>query len=88
MRYTDFPLKAGEVGAVSTIYFPLFVAAIDPSQERELIDLDDTLVSGRSLRSSDRPEKISDPFAGQVVPVIASTRSYIDEVLHVDVERL
>ncbi|MBA2273004.1 MAG: ABC transporter permease [Actinobacteria bacterium] len=86
--YTDVPLKRGQVGAVSQVNYPLFVAAIDPSQERKLIDLDDTLVSGRPLKGSDRAKRISDPYPGQVVPVIASTRSYVDEVLNVDVERL
>lgn len=84
--YGTFP--PGVVGTTSSAHFPLLVAAIDPVQERKLIDLDRTIVSGRPLGPLDVAERITSPFSGRVVPVVVSKRTYVDEKLLVDVERL
>lgn len=75
----------GTVGTTSAIFFPMLLTAIDPREELKLVGLDDAIVTGRYLDSSDRPRGTS---KFRTVPVIASTRTYIDEELHVDVERL
>lgn len=78
-------------------YFPLLLAAIDPGEEAKLLGLDRTIVSGRYLRARDRPrlERLPpSPYTPgrisyhRVVPVLASTRTYLDEYLEVRVERL
>lgn len=77
--------QVGKVRSVSSISFPLLVAAIDPVQERRLLGLERTLVAGRYLREGERPR-----IAGhtRLTPVIASTRVYSDEALQASVERL
>lgn len=74
----------GGVGAVAYVSFPILIAAIDPVQEARLLELDRAVVSGRYLRPSDRP------FVKGVryVPVIASARTFVDEELVADVDRL
>ncbi len=88
---TDFgALPSGQVGAVTTASFPLFIAAIDPVQEQRLVDFDRALVSGRLLRP-DEGSTVQHKGAQanyRVVPVLASTRTYVDETLRVAVERL
>lgn len=79
---------AGFVGTVSTVYFPIFIAAIDPEAEQELVGFDRTVVQGRNLNRGDRIESLRRPFSGDVAPVIASTRTYLDEVLQVEVQSL
>ena len=77
--------QVGKVRSVSSISFPLLVAAIDPVQESRLLGLEHTLVAGRYLREGERPR-----IAGhtRLTPVIASTRVYADEALQASVERL
>lgn len=84
------PLPAGDVGAVSTAFFPILVAAIDPVQEARLVGLDESLVSGRFLRTDERPVVVRRGRGARylVVPFLASTRTYVDETLRVAVERL
>jgi hypothetical protein len=79
----------GKVGVNAEGFFPMLIAAIDPIEEAKLVDLDSTITHGRGLRATDdvRIAPIpSDP--GQIVPVIASSRTYIDEELKIDIERL
>jgi putative ABC transport system permease protein len=87
--YSDFPFPPGDVGVTTYAAFPLLVAAIDPTQEQKLLDLDGTVVDGRALRASDRVRSFGDSrFGGHIVPVIGSSRTYVDEVIRVDIERL
>jgi ABC-type lipoprotein release transport system permease subunit len=83
-------LPAGQVGVVSPASFPILLSAIDPTQERELVGLDHTLVSGRMLTSNDGPviQRKGPNAKYRVVPVIASTRTYVDESLEATIERL
>lgn len=76
----------GSVGIALEIAFPVLVTAIDPEQEARLVSLPDTLVEGRHLGPADAPQDRA--VGGPVVPVLASTRSYLDEHLVVQVERL
>ena len=89
------PLQPGRVGAVAEVFFPMLIAAIDPEEEQKLLDLSGTITSGRMLAETDRPriERKSRPGAPsltryQVVPFIASRKTYVDESLTVTVERL
>jgi ABC-type lipoprotein release transport system permease subunit len=79
------PYRPGKVTSASSLSFPMLVAAIDPVQEARLMGLDRAVVSGRYLRESDRPR-----IAGhsRLLPVVASTRVYVDEALSAVVERL
>lgn len=82
------------VGADSLASFPIAVAAIDPEAEAKLVDLDKAVVSGRYFRGEEgltppKPEQ----NGGQVItvstgPVLASTRSYVGDLLRVSVQRL
>ncbi len=74
----------GGVGVGADISFPILIAAIDPVQEARLLKLDQAVVAGRYLRPSDRP------FVKGVryVPVIASAKTFVDEELVADVDRL
>lgn len=85
-------LAGDEPGAVTTFRPPVLLAAIDPDQEARLLDLDDTIVQGRYLKSG---EEVSlEPLAGdagldaQLLPIIASTDTFVDSTLKVAVERL
>lgn len=86
---SDFPFPPGDVGVTTYAAFPLLVAAIDPVQEQKLLDLDGTIVEGRALRASDRLRSFgSGRLAGRIVSVIGSSRTYVDEVINVEIERL
>jgi putative ABC transport system permease protein len=86
--YRAFP--RGFVGALGLGSFPISLAAIDPVQENKLLDLGSTVVSGRSLRESDRPRlvRVNKRTDYNVVPFLASNRTYIDERIQVEVQRL
>lgn len=79
-----------KVGAAHDFVFPISLAAIDPEEEAKLLHLDRALVEGRYLTSSDRARVLPNGRGGRwrYIPIIASTKSFIDERLHVDVERL
>lgn len=87
-RISDLP--SGWVGTYSQAYFPILVAAIDPVQEERLVGLERTLVSGRMLRAEEGTSlgERGRNFFWRIVPVLASTRTYVDEVIGVDIERL
>jgi putative ABC transport system permease protein len=65
--------------------FPLLVTAIDPTSEARLTGLDRDVVSGRYLREDDRAR-----VAGhaRVLPVIAASRTYVEEQAELAIERL
>src|ERR671924_878307 len=77
------PLPRGFVGSETEAHFPLAVAAIDPAAEAKLVHLDRALVAGRYLRPTDRL-----PLVHRFLPVLASTHSFVDEKLAIEVERL
>ena len=77
------PLPRGFVGSETDAHFPLAVAAIDPAAEAKLVHLDRALVAGRYLRPTDRL-----PLVHRFLPVLASTHSFVDEKLAIEVERL
>ncbi len=88
-RHYYQPFPSGFVGSAVNLPFPMLISAIDPVQENRLLGLDRTVVSGRYLRVSDdyRKENFQMGY-GIVVPVIAASRTYVDESLRVTVERL
>ncbi len=71
--------------------YPVFVSAIDPVQEARLVGLNKAVVSGRYLRENDAPE-VKEPLDGngkfRFVPVLASTKIFVDETASADVSRL
>src|SRR6266480_1064056 len=77
------------IGQSVTVIFPILVTAIDPAEEARLVDLPRTLVSGRYLRprdDADYDEACLD--CGPVLPALLSTRTYVDESLVVDIDRM
>ncbi len=83
-------LAPGSVTGTANAFLPVFVAAIDPVQESKLIALEDALVGGRLLRQGEGPSllRINSRTRYRVVPILASTRSFVDEKLVVSVRRL
>jgi putative ABC transport system permease protein len=82
----EFP---GVVQAGTGVYFPILLAAIDPAQEARLLHLDRTIVAGRYLYEGERPRlKGARTFYHRLVPVIASTRTYVGEHVDARIERL
>ncbi len=78
------------VGTYSQAYFPILIAAIDPVQEQRLVGLADTIVDGRMLRPREgsRLAKKGPDFFWRAVPLIASTKTYVDANVRFDIERL
>jgi putative ABC transport system permease protein len=66
-------------------FFPISLAAIDPLEESKLVHLDHAIVSGSYLKESTRPSQGKHQLA---VPVIASSRNFLDEQLVATVQRL
>lgn len=77
-------------GIAPSVYFPIFVSAIDPVQEARLLGLDRAIVSGRYLREPDSPFVVRNQSGSgrRMIPAIASTRSFLGEKLDVQIERL
>lgn len=75
--------------------FPVLVSAIDPVQEAKLVDLPEAVVDGSYLRegegiSAPVPSAHGRQFHLQVrrLPLLVSSRTFVDEAFHVDIERL
>lgn len=81
-------LRRSQVGVERDVHFPIFVAAIDPVEEARLLDVPRAVLSGRYLRRGDGVKLIQKPFPTRTIPVIASTRTYVDETLVATIERL
>lgn len=65
---------------------PMVVAGIDPQAEARLVGLDHCIDSGRYLSAADVPAPALDRDpAGPAIPVLVSTRSFIDETYYLDV---
>jgi hypothetical protein len=82
--------KPGRVQSSVGIQFPILLAAIDPVQEARLLHLDRAMVAGRYLREGEKPRlrNVEGNSYHRLVPVIASTRTYVDERAEVRIERL
>lgn len=83
-------LPRGRVGGEVDLQMPILLAAIDPEQEARLVGLDRAMVAGRYLRGSD-DDAVAPPVDGmrlRTVPILASSRLYLDQVVETSVERL
>jgi putative ABC transport system permease protein len=83
----------GRVGSISSLQFPIFLAGIDPAAEAKLLRVDRTVVSGRYLHASEQPWLVDNSRGSfksylLTVPVIASTKTFVDERLVADVSRV
>ena len=71
------------------VYFsfelPLNVSAIDPEAEAKLVGLRRAMVSGSYLSSLARPRRVRE---WRAIPVLAASRSFVDEQLQARIERL
>jgi ABC-type lipoprotein release transport system permease subunit len=82
----QIPERFPPEGIVSAWWPVTFLlAAIDPAQETQLAGLDEAVVEGRYLRSSDEPVRTDSTID---VPFLLSSEHVIDEQLEVVVERL
>lgn len=79
-------LPKGHQGYVLYWAFPMLVAAIDPVAEARLDNLNGAVVSGRYLRGSDAYGAGSNDT--NTFPVLASSRSYLDDAAAIQVQRL
>lgn len=76
--------------------FPLAIAAIDPVSEAKLLRLPQALISGHYLKEMSRPRLSCNgsPYGAKfatcqwVVPVLASTRTYLGDILSATIYRL
>jgi putative ABC transport system permease protein len=89
----QFPRNRSYVGTVISAYFPIYVTAIDPTQEAKLVGLDRAIVRGRYLRPNEglmpyTPKSSGRAIRGHLIPILASTRTYIDERVDIRIERL
>jgi hypothetical protein len=86
-----FPRDRSYVGTSISAYFPIYITAIDPVQEAKLLGLDKAIVRGRYLRANEGLipyTPVGSHTKGNLVPVLASSRTSIDERLDLRVERL
>jgi putative ABC transport system permease protein len=81
-------LPAGR-GGRADLHTPILLAAVDPEQEARLVRLDQAMVAGRYLRGGD-DDAVAPPGGMRLrtVPILASSRLYLDQVLETSVERL
>jgi putative ABC transport system permease protein len=82
-------LADGRLQITPRWWFPFLLAAIDPRQEASLDGLGASVVHGRYLAPNSAPTVES--YGGEahiVVPVLASTRPYVDDTDEVTVSRL
>ncbi|MBA3691248.1 MAG: FtsX-like permease family protein [Actinobacteria bacterium] len=84
-RVNTYPLGPGEVGSGTDVLYPALVAAIDPVQEEQLLGVKDSIVSGRFLLPTD---EVGGKPGDRIVPMIAGSRTYVDQPMDAVVERL
>jgi hypothetical protein len=84
------PESLEQASVVFDFMLPVNVAAIDPVQEAKLVDLNRAVVSGHYLKASERPSMWRDPYHSPWlrIPVLAASRSLVDERLEATIERL
>jgi putative ABC transport system permease protein len=78
------------VGAVISFSFPMLVSAIDPVQESRLVGLDRTIVAGHYLGEHEGLIGVRVPGQATMedLPVIAASRTFLDESMSASVQRL
>jgi ABC-type lipoprotein release transport system permease subunit len=83
-------IKRGFVGTAFSASFPVLISAVDPVQEARLVGLNQAVVWGRYLSENDRPalRQAGGSLRVVSVPVLAATRTFVDESLVVRVRRL
>ena len=84
-------LPAGFVGVQESAYLPVLLSAVDPAAEQRLLRLGRAMVAGRYLRPADDVQVGREPgltLKYRQIPVIASSRSFVDDRLQVTVRRL
>ncbi len=75
-----------EPAATVTFSFPVMLSAIDPAQEAKLVGLPQTITSGHYLSET---QGLGSPISeSDALPVIASSRTFLDESLTASVEQL
>ena len=89
----DFPVVSGlgrdQIGAAAYYPFPMLLAAVDPTKEAALVDLDDTMTSGRYLHASDQPTLVGPRRArSRSVPIIMADQTVLNQRLTVKAHRL
>ncbi len=87
--YKRFGLGPHDVGIGVVVEFPMLLSAIDPVQEQRLLGLKHTVVAGRYLRATDgvRMEG-SGNRTFPTIPVVAASRTYVDDSLRLHILRL
>ena len=68
--------------------FPLNVAAIDPAAEAKLVGLSKAVVGGSYLKASSGPRRVKGSPSWLAIPAIAASRSFVDDQLQAEIERL
>jgi putative ABC transport system permease protein len=77
------------IGVAYDSYFPLLLAAIDPVEEARLVRLPRTIVAGRYLGESEDVHWDNRCLVcNTVIPVLVARRTYLDEPLRVEIDRL
>jgi hypothetical protein len=81
-------LSTGQAGAFVPFGEPVLLAGIDPVAEAALTGAPNCMKGGRYLRADDRPDITTGPSdVVPTVPVLASTTSFIDESINVQVDQ-
>ncbi|MGH9064300.1 MAG: FtsX-like permease family protein [Acidimicrobiales bacterium] len=87
--------RAGQRAVSVSFEVPILVSGIDPASENQLLDFAHTVVSGRYLREGEglsAPVRLGTPSPQapytREVPVLASDKTFLDQVAHVVVSRL
>lgn len=74
---------------VEPVTVPFLLAAVDPDAEQRLVGLAGTLADGRSLRADDAvTEKLLGTALNRTVPVLATSRPYLDSEVRATLTRL
>jgi putative ABC transport system permease protein len=82
-------LGAGAVpGAIVTFSFPVLLSAVDPVEEAALVGLPRTVVSGHYLSEFGGLLPPAGNGISQQLPIIVSSRTFLDESLVASVQRL
>jgi putative ABC transport system permease protein len=84
------PLRRTRPYVVLRWAFPLLLTAVDPVSEARLTGLDRAVVDGRYLRPDDRAYVARDgqPVRQRFLPVLAASRTFVDEQAQIAVEQL
>jgi putative ABC transport system permease protein len=67
------------------LYFPLLIAAVDPTAENQLLGLNESVVSGSPLSGGDGVTRYK---GAPVVPVLASTVSYLSDSVKLNLQEV